>query len=256
MFQHPQLGRFGDVGALLGVQAGRQHYVPGHIVQPPQQTAPGRRLAQLVLRLGVLPRQQQRDDKGRLVAGGMVPAAETVILVVDFLVDDFQFGGKAVHGQRLEHVADDVVLDGLLGVLEIVKAAEKGDVHGGAYLPHLPGQLDARNKGHPDVGEQQVRLQLLHQLQCVQPVAGASRQMKAQRLPRDHGADSLPQFGLVIRNHHSVKGFFRHTVVLHGLDRWNYYSVPRRFLQTFPLYFHSVVDKRGAFRYNLSVIKI
>ena len=186
----------------------------------------------------------------------MIPAAETVILIVDLLVDDLQFGGKAVHGQRLEHVADDVVLDGLLGVLEIVKAAEKGDVHGGAYLPHLPGQLDARNKGHPDVGEQQVRLQLLHQLQCVQPVAGAARQMKAQRLPRDHGADSLPQFGLVIRHHHSVKGFIRHTVVLHGLYRWNYYSVPRRFLQTFPLYFHSVVDKRGAFRYNLSVIKI
>ena len=67
--------------------------------------------------------QHQRDQEGRTVLLHDAAAAQAGILVVDALMDGFQLGGQAVHGERLEHVADDVVLDGLLGVLEIIVAA-------------------------------------------------------------------------------------------------------------------------------------
>ena len=125
-------------------------------------------------------------------------------------MDDFQLGRNAVNGQRLEHIADDVVLDGLLGVLEIVKAAQKGNVHGGADLPHLPGQLDAGDERHTDVGQQQVGLQLFHQLQGVQPVAGAAHQAEPQLLPGHHGAYGLAQHVLVVGHNDGVNGFGSH----------------------------------------------
>ena len=118
--------------------------------------------------------------------------------------DDPQLLAQPLHGQGLEHIADDVVLDGLLGILKVVIAAEEGDIGGRPHLPHLPGQLDAGDKGHPDIGEQQVRLVLLHQLQCVQPVAGAPRQTEAQLLPRYHGAHRLSQLVLVVGDNHRV----------------------------------------------------
>ena len=115
-----------------------------------------------------------------------------------------QLRPQSLHGQGLEHIADDVVLDGLLGIFKVVIAAEEGDVGGRAHLPHLPGQLDARDEGHPDVGEQQIGLVLLHQLQGVQAVAGAPGQTEAQLLPGDHGAHRLPELILVVGHDHRV----------------------------------------------------
>ena len=138
--------------------------------------------------------------------------AQPGIAGIDLLMDGLQLGGQTVHRQRLEHVADDVVLDGLLGILEIVEAAQKGNVHGRAYLAHLPGQLNARDEGHPNVGQQQIRLKPLDKLKRIQPVAGAAHQMEAQRLPWDHGADGLAQFVLIIGHNDGVDVFISHTL--------------------------------------------
>ena len=129
-------------------------------------------------------------------------------------MNDLQLCRKTVHRQGLEHIADDVVLDRLFGVLKIIVAAQKGDVHRRANLTHLPRQLNAGDKGHTDIGQQQVRLQPLDQLQRVQPVAGAAHQVEAQRFPRDHRTDGLAQLVLVVGNKHRINVFICHKVPL------------------------------------------
>ena len=124
---------------------------------------------------------------------------------VDLLPDIAQLRPQPLHGQGLEHVADDIVLDGLLGVLKIVIAAEKGNIGGRPNLPHLPGKLYSGDEGHPDVGQQQVRPVLLHQLEGIQPIAGASQQTKPMILPGDHGAYRLPELVLIVGDNHGVQ---------------------------------------------------
>ena len=107
-----------------------------------------------------------------ITGGGLAEHGE---LGIDLLADDAQLSPQALQRQGLEHVADDVVLNGLLGIFKIIVAAEKGDVGGRAYLSHMAGQLNARDKRHADIGEQQIRLILLHQLEGIQSVAGAAQ---------------------------------------------------------------------------------
>ncbi len=133
--------------------------------------------------------------------------AEQRELCVDLLVHGAQLGRQALDGQRLEHVADDVVLDGLLGVLKVVVAAQKRDVHGRADLPHLARQLNAGDERHADIGQKQVRFFLFHKLQRIQPVAGAAHQGKAELGPGHHPAHRLAQHVLVVGHHHGVDVF-------------------------------------------------
>ena len=119
---------------------------------------------------------------------------------------------KPFYRQGLEHIADDIILDGLLGVFKVVVAAEERDVGGGPHLPHLPGQLNPGDKGHPDVREQQVRLPLLHQLEGIQTVAGAAHQQEAELLPGDHAAHRLPKLVLVVGDYHSIQGVLGHRI--------------------------------------------
>ena len=133
------------------------------------------------------------------------------------MADVAQLCAQAFQGQRLEHIADDVILDGLLGVLKVVVAAEKGDVGGGADLTHLPRQFDARDKGHADVGQQQVGFVLFYQLEGVQTVAGISHQAKPVVFPGNHGTYGFPKFILVIGDDHSVEcGHFHRSFLLWG----------------------------------------
>ena len=133
------------------------------------------------------------------------------------MADVAQLRAQAFQGQRLEHIADDVILDGLLGVLKVVVAAEKGDVGGGADLTHLPRQFDARDKGHADVGQQQVGFVLFYQLEGIQTVAGISHQTKPVVFPGNHGTYGFPKFILVIGDDHSVEcGHFHRSFLLWG----------------------------------------
>ena len=69
-------------------------------------------------------------------------AAEHGVLRVYLPADVLQLCAQALHRQGLEHIADDVILYGLLGVLEVVMPAQEGDVRGRAHLAHLARQLN------------------------------------------------------------------------------------------------------------------
>ena len=201
-------GRGGAVGALPAEKGGHHYGIARPVLYIPQQphlSGIGLQLG-LRLRLGIAVQHQGHHLGGAhlLLAPHRAGLAEQGVLGIDLLADGAQLLSQALDGQGLEHVADDVVLDGLLGVSEVIVAAQEGDVGGRAHLPHLPGQLDARDKGHPDVGEQQIRLVFFHQLEGVQPIAGTARQTEAQLLPWNHGADCLPQLVLVVRDNHRV----------------------------------------------------
>ena len=83
-------------------------------------------------------------------------------------------------------------------------------MHGGTDLADLAGQLDAGDKGHADVGQQQVRFELLDKLKRIKAVAGAAHEMKAEGFPRDHCADGFPQFVLVVCYDNGVEVLFCH----------------------------------------------
>ena len=201
-------GRFGAVAAVLVEQGGHHHRVARLVVHIPQQAAlPGVALGLgLPLQLGIVV-QHQGHHHGRPLVGTVGPGAglpEHGVLGVDLLPDGPQFRPQTLHGQRLEHIADDIVLNGLFGVLKIIISAQKGDIRGGPHLPHLPGQLYARDKGHPDIGQQQVWGVLFHQLKGVQSVAGAPHQAEAIVLPGDHGTHRFPQLVLVVGHDHGI----------------------------------------------------
>ena len=123
LVHHPD--ETGSVLAIV-VRLGGQHHQLAAVIGAAQQAAGGSRGAQGGFDgvggiIAVF--QHQRDQEGRAVLLHDAAAAQASILVVDALMDGFQLGGQAVHGERFEHVADDVVLDGLLGVLEIIVAA-------------------------------------------------------------------------------------------------------------------------------------
>ena len=115
--------------------------------------------------------------------------------------------GEVGHADGLEEIAHHIIINGLLGIFKVVVAAQKGDVGHGTQLPHLPRQLQPRDKGHADVAQKKIRLELLHQLQGVQAVAGTAHQAKADVLPADHLAHGLPELRLVVGHHHGIAFF-------------------------------------------------
>ena len=98
-----------------------------------------------VLRVGVIVQHERHHERRAHVRRGRVRPglAQHLELRVDLVPDDAQLRREALHREGLEHVADNIVLDGLLGVLEIVVAAQERDVHRRAHLAHLTRQLDA-----------------------------------------------------------------------------------------------------------------
>ena len=206
----------GGAGVALTVLQGQHHHhIVGTVVGVPQQ-APLHRVG-VDLGSGSA---NSSSTIGIRKAGPLVLPDRFLLLrrlaeqgktIINLLVDAAQLGGNAVDGQRFEHIADDVVLDGLLGVLKVVVPAQERDVHGGAHFAHLTGKFDAGDEGHPDVGQQQIRLQLFHKLQRVQTVAGAAHQGKPQLLPGHHGAQGIPQHVLVIGHHNGINGLGSHT---------------------------------------------
>ena len=101
-------------------------------------------------------------------------------------------------------------MNGLFGVLEVVIATEKGDVGGGANLPDVAGKLYAGDKGHPDIGQQQVGFVLFYHLESVQSVAGTAQQFEAVFLPGDHSTNRFAQFILIISDDQCIECFCGH----------------------------------------------
>ena len=206
-------------------QGGRHNGIRGPALSTPQEaalTGVGLPLA-APLPVGVLVQGQGHQQR----PAGVLPLPldrrlKDGVVGVNFLPNGLQLFPKPLDRQRLEHIADDVIPYGLLGILEVVVAAEESDMGGGPHLPHLPGQLNAGDEGHTDIGEQQIRPVLLHQLEGVQAVAGASHQPKAQLLPGNHGTDRLPELVLVVGHDHRIGRSGLHGVT--SFRRYGYYT--------------------------------
>ena len=152
--------------------------------------------------------QHQRHEHGRAQVRPLSARrslTEHCKLRVYLLVDVAQLRAQALHGQGLEHVAYDVVLYRLFCVFKVVVAAQEGYVRGRAHLAHLSCQLYTRDKGHTYVRKQQVRLQLLHELEGIEPVAGTAHKAETVFLPGYHGAHRFPEFVLVVCDYYGVK---------------------------------------------------
>ncbi len=140
----------------------------------------------------------------------LVPAAQELqvlplgALGVQPLPEPFQHGGKLRGADGLQDVLKDVHLDGLLGVLKIIKAGK--DHKPGRRQP--PGEDAAKlqpvQKGHFNVGEDHVGGEGLGQLQGLLAVFGLPHQGEAQALPVHLPADSHPDVLLVVHQQHPV----------------------------------------------------
>ena len=96
----------------------------------------------------------------------------------------------------------------LPGVLKVVKAGEHHQLGRRQGLAQPAAQLQAVHKGHLDVGQDHVGLELLGELQGLRPVLRLSHQGKAQAGPINFPADSGADLLLVVSQ--------QHTVGLHG----------------------------------------
>ena len=123
---------------------------------------------------------------------------------IHLFTDVEQFLGQLGSGDRLEQIADDIIADRLLRIAEIVIAAEENDLRRGTDLAHPPRQLQPGHQRHADVGDEQIRLVLLHRLQCFHTVLGVRHNGKAQPRPVNPRKDCLPQLDLVIRKYDCV----------------------------------------------------
>ena len=85
----------------------------------------------------------------------------------DLLVDLLQLRRQLRHADGLEQIGDDPVLDAGLRVFKIVIPAQERHLQQRLHGLGLPGQRRAGDERHLDVGQQKVRLELLHQLQDV-----------------------------------------------------------------------------------------
>jgi hypothetical protein len=118
------------------------------------------------------------------------------------------------HADGLEQIADDIILNGFLGIGKVIIAAQEGDLRQRPQLAHLLGQTHAADIGHADVRQQQIRLQLLDELQGIKAVSGAPDEAEADLLPRDHAAHRLAELRLVIRHDHGQQFLLLHGCAL------------------------------------------
>ena len=140
------------------------------------------------------------DKRQRLAVGDL----ETVLILAapDLLIEDRREAGEEVgevlHRDGLEDVFGDPPPHRLLGIGELIVAAE--DHQGGCRvgLLDLLDQLDAVKVGHPDVGDDDIGPQLLDKLQGLDAVSGLAYDGKAVRRPRGAGSDTFTYGGLVI----------------------------------------------------------
>lgn len=107
-------------------------------------------------------------------------------------------------GDRLQQIADDIIADRLLRIAEIIVPAEENDLRRGADLAHPARQLNAGHQGHPNIGDEQIRLVLLDRLQRFHAIFGVCHDGKAEPRPVDPLQDRLPQFDLIVRKYDCV----------------------------------------------------
>ena len=83
----------------------------------------------------------------------------------------------------------------------MVIAAEKRDLDQRLHRLDLPRQRRAGDERHLNIGQKQIRLQLLYKLQRIQPISRPAHQPKPNALPVDQLAHRIEQLRLIIRHH-------------------------------------------------------
>lgn len=148
---------------------------------------------QLCLNVGVLGRKQLPEPLVHLPA------------------DVKQRRRQLVRRDRLEQIADDVVVDCLARVLEAVIAAENDNLRCGAHLPHPPRKFQTRDHRHPDIGQNQVRLKRFNQIQSLHTVFRFAHNLKPRVCPTHALNNCLSLILLVI---HYKDGIMQRHVLL------------------------------------------
>ncbi len=85
-------------------------------------------------------------------------------------------------------------------------AADDDDFQLGEFFLGPLDQLQAVTARHTDVGDQNIRVEALHQLQGLQAVGGHPGHLHPQAVPVGQHQDQLAYPVLVVRHHHSQHG--------------------------------------------------
>ena len=147
---------------------------------PLQKTAAG----VLLVVLGLL------AELGQIILLGPLP--------LNLLPHLLQHRHQGALGDGLQKIPLHTQPDGRLSVLKIVVAGEDNDLHQGEFLQYQLAQGQPVHEGHPDVGNQHVRLCLLDKRQGHLPVAGLAHKGVAALGPGHSVPESLPDDGFVL----------------------------------------------------------
>ncbi len=101
---------------------------------------------------------------------------------------------------RLEDIAAYAVGDGGFGIFKVRIAADNHDFKLRAEFPGLTDQIQTVAARHPNIGNQQMGLELLHHPEGLQPVFRLAHDLHVQRSPVDQRLDQPANQLLVIRN--------------------------------------------------------
>lgn len=137
-----------------------------------------------------------------LVFLGLQAEAVQVVLLfglaLDLFLDFAQYVHQGVFGHRFQQVALHPQVDGLAGVVEIVVPRQDDDFHVGEFPQHDLAQFQPVHKGHPDVGDQHVGLDLAQQGQRHLAVPGFARKLIPHLVPQHGVAQCFPDGALIL----------------------------------------------------------
>ena len=132
---------------------------------------------------------------------------------------------RQLHGvDGLQNIFRHVHLDGLLGVLKVVKAGKHHEFGRRQPARQDAAKLQAVHKGHLDIREHHVGLEGLGQLQGVPPVFRLAHQGEPQARPVHLLADAYPDVLLVVHQQHPVQFHAVHFLsrsITHLSPLWN-----------------------------------
>ena len=139
-----------------------------------------------------------------MLADVHINRTELLEVPLHFYMDFAQSGGELRYTDRFQKIRDDAIFDCALRVFKIIITGQKCDGNERLELPNTLCQLCSGDKGHLDIGQKQIRLQLFHQLQRIQSVSGTSDQAKADLLPANHAADCFPQLLFIVGHDNGI----------------------------------------------------
>lgn len=116
--------------------------------------------------------------------------------------------GENLHDLRVLHRLDQIVphahFHHLLRIVKVTVSADDHNLHVHARVPHGLDQLDSAHAAHPDIRHQHVRLMFLEVFFRFLRAFKIRPDFKSDFLPREIGAETPPDFHLIIDHDHRV----------------------------------------------------